>query len=124
MTRPARSLPTLVALLIAGLTAFALLEPAPGPAAAPAPATTGFRSARLKKLIEMGWDEPDASFMRRHLAEMEAMPFDGVVYRIMAYSPKEKPADFTWKAWGTRAFTEAEVDSSLRDLVATPFKRL
>src|SRR5262245_7022099 len=122
MTRLARCMPPLVALLIAGLTAFALLGPAPGPAAAPAPAT-GFRMAKLKKLIEMGWDEPDPSFMRRHLAEMEAMPFDGVVYRIMYHDPGKKPGDFTWKAWGKRAFTEADIDSSLRDLQATRFKR-
>jgi hypothetical protein len=125
MTRPARCLPTLALLLIAGLPAFALLEPgAPGPDAAPAVAAAGFRMAKLKKLIEMGWDEPDPSFMRRHLAELEATPFDGVVYHILFQSPGEKPGDFTWKAWGKRTFTEAEVDSSLRDLQATRFKRL
>jgi hypothetical protein len=36
-------------------------------------------SAGLKRLIEVCWDEPDPAFMRRHLAQMEATPFDGCV---------------------------------------------
>src|SRR5213079_2113330 len=40
-----------------------------------------------KKLIEYGWDCPDAAFVHAHLKEMEARPFDGVVIR----TPKPAP---------------------------------
>lgn len=79
---------------------------------------------KTKKLIETGWDEPDPAFMRRHLAQLEASPFDGCVYHLFYYTPgSARPGRFTWEAWGTRAFTEADVDSGLRDLMATPFRR-
>jgi hypothetical protein len=76
-----------------------------------------------KKLIEMGWDEPDPAFMRRHLDQLEASPFDGCVFHLMYDRQGEPPASFTWQAWGTRTFTEAEVASGLADLRATPFRR-
>jgi hypothetical protein len=76
-----------------------------------------------KKLIEMGWDEPDPAFMRRHLAQLEASPFDGCVFHLMYDRQGSPPASFTWQAWGTRAFTEAELAPGLADLQATPFRR-
>jgi hypothetical protein len=79
--------------------------------------------AKTKKLIEMGWDEPDPGFMRAHLAQLEASPFDGCIYHLTYRDPGHPPGNFTWDVWGTRTFTEADVDSGLRDLVATPFRR-
>jgi hypothetical protein len=103
--------------LVAGL-AMASLALAVGAAAATGPPP---RPAKLKKLIEFGWDEPDPSFMRRHLAQLEATPFDGCVYHLSGRRGRED--GITWRGWGTYAFTEADVDSGLRDLKATPFKR-
>jgi APA family basic amino acid/polyamine antiporter len=37
-----------------------------------------------RKLIELGWDEPDTAFLRQHIIEMEATPFDGCVYHVSA----------------------------------------
>src|SRR5437868_10739463 len=71
-------------------------------------------SAPAKKLIEFGWDEPDTAFMREHIAEMEATPFDGCVFHVK---------DFLWETWGKRAFKESDFRASLEDLNATPFKR-
>jgi hypothetical protein len=68
-----------------------------------------------KKLIEFGWDEPDTAFMRQHIAEMEATPFDGCVFHVKG--------DAQWKAWGTILVPEAEVRAAVDDLKATPFKR-
>jgi hypothetical protein len=76
-----------------------------------------------KKLIEFGWDEPDTAFMRRHIAQMEQMPFDGVVFHVNYSKPDGKPGDFLWEAWGRRAFTDAELAPALADLTATPFRR-
>ena len=81
-------------------------------------------AAPAKRLIEMGWDEPDPAFMRRHLAQLEATPFDGCVYHLFYDAgPGRPPGRFTWEAWGKRTFTAAEVESGLRDLIATPFRR-
>jgi hypothetical protein len=69
-----------------------------------------------KYLIEFGWDEPDTAFMRQHAAEMEKTPFDGCVFH-----PR---GDLLWQTWGTRKFTDAEIQPSIDDLKATPFKRM
>ena len=66
-----------------------------------------------KKLIEFGWDEPDAAFMREHIARMEQMPFDGCVFTLTS--------DFLSQGWGKRAFTAAELQKAIDDLNATKF---
>jgi hypothetical protein len=76
-----------------------------------------------KKLIEFGWDEPDASFLRRHLDTVERAPFDGCVYHIVATDSQEKSENFAWLCWGRRAFTDAELKPALDDLRATPLRR-
>jgi len=82
-----------------------------GCATIPAPA-----AGPTKKLIEFGWDEPDTAFMRRHIAQMEQMPFDGVVFHVNYTTPEGKPGNFLWEAWGRRAFTDLDVN---RDGVLT-----
>lgn len=69
-----------------------------------------------KHLLEFGWDEPDTAFIRQHIAEMEATPFDGVVFH-----PK---GDLLWKTWSKKSFTEADLQPSIDDLKATRFTRL
>jgi len=86
--------------------------------------------AGRKKLIEMGWDEPDPAYMRAHLAELEATPFDGCVYHLpYPGSPGEtfgkfgKPQNYAWAVWGTRRFHDEDLSAPLADLRATPFRR-
>src|SRR4029077_1593153 len=79
--------------------------------------------AGYKKLIHMGWDEPDPSFMRAHIAEMEASPFDGCVYHLSYPRSDGTTGNFTWEVWGKRAFTEDELRPALDDLRATRFRR-
>jgi hypothetical protein len=94
------------------------------PSLAPSPARSeGVRpSIKGKKLIEFGWDEPDTAFMRRHLAEMEATPFDGCVFHVN-YAKPGGSGNFTWECWGRRTFTPAELQPALDDLKATRFRR-
>jgi hypothetical protein len=70
---------------------------------------------RAKHLIEFGWDEPDTAFMRQHVAQMEATPFDGVVFH-----PR---GDLLWKTWSKKPFTAADLQPSIDDLKATKFTR-
>jgi len=80
-------------------------------------------SAGLKRLIEMGWDEPDPAFMLKHVAEMEAMPFDGCVYHIGGLRPDGELGNFGWACWGTRVFTEQELAADLATMRSISFRR-
>jgi hypothetical protein len=53
--------------------------------------------------------------MRSHVTEMEQTPFDGCVFHLKG--------DSLWQVWGTKAFTEADLQPALDDLKATPFRR-
>jgi hypothetical protein len=76
-----------------------------------------------KRLIEFGWDEPDPTFMRRYLSQLEASPFDGCVFHVPYVGPDGRPGDFLWETWGRRAFREAELAPALADLRSIPFRR-
>ena len=80
-----------------------------------------------KHLIEFGWDEPDTAFLRRHIATMERTPFHGCVFHARYRGAGGDTGKFTWKVWGRRAFTRAELSHAIEDLQATPrgrFSRL
>ncbi len=81
-------------------------------------------AAEKKRLIEFGWDEPDTAFMRKHIFEMEKTPFDGCVYTVNYTTANGVSGSFMKEAWGTRAFTDAELKPALDDLRATPFRKL
>lgn len=76
-----------------------------------------------KKLIEFGWDEPDTAFMRKHVAEMEALPFDGCVFHLNYLKDGAAKGPFSSENWGRRAFSEADLQPALDDLQATSFHR-
>src|SRR5690242_8486774 len=86
----------------------------PALARAEAPATQPAK----KHLIEFGWDEPDPAFMRKHLAQMEATPFDGTVFHVTYPGPDGKPGNFSVECWSKRRFTRAELAKTLADLKA------
>jgi len=93
----------------------------------PGAATSGGRkppAAPAKKLIEMGWDEPDTKFMRRHIAQLEASPFDGVVFHVNVRLNDGTIGASVWNCWGHRTFTGDEFHSAIEDLRATPFRKL
>lgn len=74
-----------------------------------------------KKLIEYGWDVPDTAFVRAHIAEMEKVPFDGVVIRVFA-----KPGSgdqLGWRTFSKQRIKPEEYEHAIADLKATKFKR-
>lgn len=82
----------------------------------------GARGAE-KYLIEFGWDEPTTGFMRTHIGEMEKTPFDGTVFHIEYTAADGARRSFMGECWGTRAFTDAELQAAVDDLKATEFRR-
>jgi len=75
--------------------------------------------AGAKALIEMGWDEPNPAFLAKNLAQVEAQPFDGLVYHVggdRGGPNRGLTGAFTWEAWGNRRWSEAELASEIRTL--------
>jgi hypothetical protein len=70
-----------------------------------------------KKLIEFGWDEPDPAFLRSHVADMRATPFDGCVFHAMAVEGGAA-TNFTWHCWSTHAYAEETMAQTVADLRA------
>jgi hypothetical protein len=70
------------------------------------------------KLVEWGWDEPDPAFMRRHVAEMAATPFDGCVFHVGYLKPGGGRGSLSWEMWGRRALDETLFESAVADLRA------
>ena len=81
------------------------------------------RPAATKHLVEFGWDEPDTTFMLKHVAEMEQTPFDGTVFHITYDKPDGSPGRFGNECWGDRKFTPAELKRATDELKRTPFKK-
>lgn len=85
-------------------------------------------SAAGKKLIKLyGLDKPSPGYLREHIAEIEQVALDGIC--IVAPTDETKPGD-TWRKDGNYLwFTAIPLERDdfaqvLRDLNATPFKRL
>ena len=76
-----------------------------------------------KQLIEFGWDEPDARFMREHIAQLQASPFDGCVFHVDYRTAQGDSGNFTWKVWGRRRFRDDDLAAARAHLRATRFGR-
>lgn len=82
------------------------------------PATAG------KKLIEYGWDCPNTAYVRQHIRQMEARPFDGVVIQVTStLEPRLGGTEGTlgWRVFSPRRLERLEWEHALADLQATPF---
>jgi len=72
----------------------------------------------IKRLIEFGWDEPDTTFLREQLSQMEQTPFDGCVFHVNYRKSDQRHGSLTWEAWSTNAFSDSDVQAALEDLKA------
>jgi hypothetical protein len=61
-----------------------------------------------KKLIEYGWDVPDAAYVRQHIAEMEKLPFDGLIFRLGSWPQTGNV--FSGKPWDEKALAPLFTD--------------
>jgi hypothetical protein len=75
------------------------------------------------RLIQWGWDQPDTAYLRAHVAEMERLPFDGVVLGARYLDGAGRQRAFEWRAFGRERITWAQLAPALADLRATPFRR-
>ena len=86
-----------------------------------APALAG---TKAKKLIEYGWDVPNAKLVREAVAEMERIPFDGLVIRVEDPDPQGLHRDLGWRVFSRERFKPEDYEQTIRDLKATRFKKL
>jgi hypothetical protein len=76
-----------------------------------------------KKLIQFGWGEPSTSFLRRHVREMERLPFDGVVLNAGYRDGSGREALLHWRGFSAEPIPWASLEPALRDLQETPLRR-
>jgi hypothetical protein len=73
--------------------------------------------ATTKKLIELGYDIPDTSFLRDNIKWMkENEPFDGVVYSARPSTGVGQ--EFTWGAWGNPTVARSTLQHAVNELNA------
>ncbi len=69
-----------------------------------------------KHLIQFGWDIPGTGFFR---ADPPAgSPFAGCVFQIFAEGENQTYKNFTWNAWGKRAYESSQLEEAFGDLRA------
>ncbi|NLC58438.1 MAG: hypothetical protein GX774_16515 [Armatimonadetes bacterium] len=68
-------------------------------------------SVKGKKLIASGWHMPPADYVREHIAEMEQLPFDGII--IGGFYP----------FWPKLRGQQAALEQFVANIRATPFRR-
>jgi len=78
-------------------------------------------TAKTKKIIEWGFDQPDTNKLRYNIARMEQAPFDGVVLAAYGLDSAQQPLNLAWKCWSRQAFTREEFAGAVANLKATHF---
>jgi len=85
--------------------------------------STGVAHAKAKKLIEYGWDCPTTAYTREHIAEMEKVPFDGIMLAAIPAPGSANMTDFGCRAFGKERLDANQLQSAIADIKATHFKR-
>ena len=73
-------------------------------------------------LIEWGWDEPDQTFLRTHVATMERKPFDGIVFHLTVPNVPADLANFSWHLPDHR-YQWSDLRPAIEELKTIPFGR-
>lgn len=77
----------------------------------------------MKKLIEFGWDEPNTAYLKAHIADMEQMPFDGVVLDAEYTDMQNKTQNLSQDDFGKDEISWVSLKTALNNLRQTHFKR-
>ncbi len=73
-------------------------------------------------LIKWGWDEPDQTFLRTHIAAMERKPFDGVVLHLTVPGVPPHLSNFSWHVADHR-YRWDDLRPAFEELQTVPFRR-
>jgi hypothetical protein len=86
----------------------------------PSSSAAALNAARPKKIIEWGWDEPTAAWMKQNITQAETLPFDGFVLPLKL----RDGTNMTWKMWSAQHIDYDGLTYMADEMAATPFKRL
>ncbi len=103
----------LTVLLALGLTACLAPSSRPAPSSPP-PASPPPASQGTRKLIELGWDQPQPWFLKQNLAAFESKGFDGVVVE----------PSFSTNIFNKKPYSDADVARDRTDLEAAKSAKL
>ncbi len=70
-----------------------------------------------KKVIQMGYDDPNTAFFAANIADMENQPFDGTDFFAEPLNPTTRN-QFAWQCWGTTVFNRAVMQHAIDELNA------
>lgn len=73
-------------------------------------------------LIEWGWDEPDQTFLKTHIATMERKPFDGVVLHLTVPGVSSHQENFSWHL-ADHPYRWEDLQPAVEELKTVPFSR-
>lgn len=71
----------------------------------------------VKKVIQMGYDDPVTSFFAANIEDMKLQPFDGTDFFAEPQNPTTRN-QFSWQCWGTTVFNRADLQHAVDELNA------
>src|ERR1051325_6429162 len=80
------------------------------------------------KILEIGWDSPSPVYVKEHIAEMEKLPFDGIIFGLTAngFHDLSKRPDrqhgFAGRAFGAKKLDQADYSESVAALKSIKFR--
>jgi hypothetical protein len=86
-------------------------------------------SQQKAKVLEWGWSTPPPLYVRDHIAQMEQVPFDGIVMTLFAngkHDPTTRPhrqASFPSRGWSASTINRGDFSESIAALKETKFTR-
>jgi hypothetical protein len=86
-------------------------------------AQTAYSQPIQKKLIELGWDKPDAASLRKNLKQMEQSPFNGVIVNVKGTNDKGEAISF-YHSFNNAVWKKEYFQNSINDLKAVQSDKL
>jgi len=86
-------------------------------------AQSAFSQPIQKKLIELGWDKPDAASLRKNLKQMEQSPFNGVIVNVKGTNEKGENISF-YHSFNNAVWKKEYFQNSIDDLKAVQSDKL
>jgi len=75
------------------------------------------QSVSAKKVIQLGYGDPNTDFFAANIGDMKNQPFDGTDFFAEPLNPTTRN-QFAWQCWGTTVFSHATMQHAIDELNA------
>ncbi len=76
------------------------------------------------RILEIGWNTPETTYIHDHVREMEKLPFTGLVLDFVKDAgPTDTSGHFSWNLWDPNLVRAEEYSKSIQALKQTRFHR-